>query len=189
MTPSRRRAAFTLLLVLLTGLATARTAVQTATVSAPPLLERLTGIRLNHVAYRNQPEVITDLTPEEKKLHDFGTYTEEQYFDDMGRITEYRTDPDMCELLVTRSKETMRWMQKKGIRFIPIYGTIWILIFAYSYRVSVSYRVSFSAVLQIGPELEESAAVSGASRMPAKADTAAESPQMSMLMRRTGMPM
>ncbi len=40
----------------------------------------------------------------------------------MGRVTEYRTDPDLCELLVTRSKETMRWMQKKGIRFIPIYG-------------------------------------------------------------------
>ena len=40
----------------------------------------------------------------------------------MGRVTEYRTDPDLCELLVTRSKETMRWLQKKGIRFIPIYG-------------------------------------------------------------------
>ena len=31
-------------------------------------------------------EVITDLTPEEKQLHDYGTYTAEQYFDDMGRI-------------------------------------------------------------------------------------------------------
>ena len=40
----------------------------------------------------------------------------------MGRVTEYRTDPDLCELLVTRSKDTMRWLQKKGIRFMPIYG-------------------------------------------------------------------
>jgi tricarballylate dehydrogenase len=66
--------------------------------------------------------LMPDLTPDEIANTDFGTYTEEQFFDDMGRITEYRTDPDMCELLVTRSKETMRWMQKKGVRFIPIYG-------------------------------------------------------------------
>ncbi len=66
--------------------------------------------------------LMPDLTPDEIANTDFGTYTEGQFFDDMGRITEYRTDPDMCELLVTRSKDTMRWMQKKGVRFIPIYG-------------------------------------------------------------------
>ncbi len=66
--------------------------------------------------------LMPDLTPEEIANTDFGTYTEGQFFDDMGRITEYRTDPDMCETLVTRSKETMRWMQQKGMRFIPIFG-------------------------------------------------------------------
>ena len=40
----------------------------------------------------------------------------------MGRVTEYRTDPELCELLVTRSKDTMLWMRAKGIRFAPIYG-------------------------------------------------------------------
>jgi tricarballylate dehydrogenase len=66
--------------------------------------------------------LMPDLSDEEIKNTDFGTYTEEQFFDDMGRVTEYRTDPDLCEILVTRSKETMRWMQSKGIRFAPIYG-------------------------------------------------------------------
>ena len=66
--------------------------------------------------------LMPDLTEEEIKNTDFGTYTEEKFFDDMGRVTEYRTDPDLCEILVTRSKETMRWMQSKGIRFAPIYG-------------------------------------------------------------------
>src|SRR3974390_1329594 len=66
--------------------------------------------------------LMPDLTDQEVANSDFGTYTAEKFFDDMGRVTEYRTDPDLCELLVTRSKETMRWMQKKGIRFIPIYG-------------------------------------------------------------------
>ena len=50
----------------------------------------------------------------------FGTYTEEKFFDDMGRVTEYRTDPDLCEILVTRSKATMLWMREKGMRFMPI---------------------------------------------------------------------
>ena len=66
--------------------------------------------------------LMPDLTEEEIKNTDFGTYTQEQFFDDMGRVTEYRTDPELCEMLVTRSKETMRWIRSKGIRFAPIYG-------------------------------------------------------------------
>lgn len=66
--------------------------------------------------------LMPDLTEEEIANTDFGTYTQDKFFDDMARVTEYRTDPDLCELLVTRSRDTMRWMQQKGIRFIPIYG-------------------------------------------------------------------
>jgi iron(III) transport system permease protein len=50
-------------------------------------------------------------------------------------------------------------------RHVPLLGTIWVLVLAYAYRIAVSYRVSYSGVLQISPELEESAATSGASRM------------------------
>jgi tricarballylate dehydrogenase len=66
--------------------------------------------------------LMPDLTEDEIANTDFGTYTEAQFFDDMGRITEYRTDPELCELLVTRSRETLRWMRGRGIRFAPIYG-------------------------------------------------------------------
>ncbi|RAI43017.1 FAD-dependent tricarballylate dehydrogenase TcuA [Rhodoplanes roseus] len=66
--------------------------------------------------------LMPDLTEQEISVTDFGTYTEEKFFDDMGRVTEYRTDPDLCELLVTRSRDTMRWMRGKGVRFAPIYG-------------------------------------------------------------------
>lgn len=47
---------------------------------------------------------------------------------------------------------------------IPLAGTLVALIIAYSYRVSIAYRTSYSATLQIKPELEEAALVSGASR-------------------------
>src|ERR1700731_4752054 len=46
--------------------------------------------------------LMPDLTEDEIANTDFGTYTQDKFFDDMGRVTEYRTDPDLCELLVTR---------------------------------------------------------------------------------------
>ena len=67
-------------------------------------------------------QIIPDLTEDEKKNVDFGTYTTDQYFDDMGRITQYRTDPDLCETLITRSFETLVWMRKKGVKFQASFG-------------------------------------------------------------------
>lgn len=64
----------------------------------------------------------TDLTDDEVAVSDFGSYTEENFFDDMARITQYRTDPDLCEILVKRSRETLRWMRDQGVKFTPNYG-------------------------------------------------------------------
>ncbi|MGE0717726.1 MAG: FAD-dependent tricarballylate dehydrogenase TcuA [Alphaproteobacteria bacterium] len=66
--------------------------------------------------------VMPDLTNEEIANTDFGTYTEEKFFDDMARVTEYRANPDLVELLVKGSRPTLRWMRGKGIRFAPIWG-------------------------------------------------------------------
>ncbi len=67
-------------------------------------------------------ELMPDLTEEEVARTDFGTYTEDQFFDDMARVTENRADPDLVELLVRRSRQTMMWLRGKGLRFVPIYG-------------------------------------------------------------------
>jgi len=53
---------------------------------------------------------------------DFGTYTEAQFFDDMFELTEYRTDPDLCELLVTNSFETAKWVSRQGVKLAPGLG-------------------------------------------------------------------
>jgi tricarballylate dehydrogenase len=66
--------------------------------------------------------LMPDLTDQEVAATDFGAYPQSQFFDDMGRVTEYRTDPELCELLVTRSQPTMLWMTGKGHRFAPIWG-------------------------------------------------------------------
>src|SRR6202789_408406 len=80
------------------------------------------GFRCAYDGVDDLRALMTDLTDAEVASADFGTYTEEQFFDDMGRVTEYRTDPDLCELLVTCSRPTMRWMQAQGVRFMPIWG-------------------------------------------------------------------
>lgn len=63
-----------------------------------------------------------DLTDEEVAMSDFGTYTEERFFDDMARITQNQTDPDLCEILVKNSSAIMHWLRGNGVRFAPYYG-------------------------------------------------------------------
>src|SRR5690606_40857961 len=53
---------------------------------------------------------------------DFGTYTEEQMFDDMARMSQFRCDPDLTALLVRNSYQTALWMKEQGIRFYPAVG-------------------------------------------------------------------
>lgn len=77
------------------------------------------------VAYQGVDDIRTlvpDLSPEQLSSSDFGTYPVEQFYEDMARLTEYRADPDLTDVLVSRSLETLQWMRTKGVRFIPIYG-------------------------------------------------------------------
>ena len=66
--------------------------------------------------------LVPDLSPAEIEETDFSSYTTDQFFDDMARVTRYRTNPDLCEVLVTRSNEALHWMRKQGVRFIPAYA-------------------------------------------------------------------
>ena len=80
------------------------------------------AIRFAYDGVEDLKAIMPDLTPEEIANTDFGTYTTVQFFDDMFRVTRYRTDPELCEQLVTRSFKTMRWMHAKGVKFAPIFG-------------------------------------------------------------------
>src|ERR1043166_1153592 len=65
---------------------------------------------------------VTELTDQEIADSDYGTNTTEEFFDDLFRLTSYRTDPDLSETLITKSLETMAWLRSKGARFVPNYG-------------------------------------------------------------------
>ena len=66
--------------------------------------------------------LMPDLTDAEIARTDFGAYSREQFYDDMARVTHYRTDPDLAERLIDSSFETLSWMRDKGVRFLPLYG-------------------------------------------------------------------
>jgi tricarballylate dehydrogenase len=65
---------------------------------------------------------VMDLSADEIARSDFGSYTEEQFFDDMARVTEFRCDPDLTEILVKQSFPTLVWMRRNGVRFTAAWG-------------------------------------------------------------------
>jgi tricarballylate dehydrogenase len=67
-------------------------------------------------------DLVDDIPDEQLRRTDFGTYPASAYFADIARVTEHRSDPDLAEILVDSSLETLRWMRGKGVRFLPIYG-------------------------------------------------------------------
>jgi len=76
------------------------------------------------VVYRGVDDLallMPDLTEAEKNETDFGTYTQEQFFDDMARVTQYRADPELVEVLVGQSFASLLWMRRQGVRFAPMY--------------------------------------------------------------------
>ena len=80
---------------------------------------------LMRVAYdgvEDLKRVMPDLSAEEIERSDFGTYSADQFLDDMARVTEYRCDPDLTEILVKRSLDTVAWMRSKGVRFTAAWG-------------------------------------------------------------------
>ena len=80
------------------------------------------AIRVAYEGVNELKKLMPDLSAEEIANTDFGAYTEDQFFEDMVRVTEYRSNPDLVDLLIKRSMPTLLWMRERGVRFVPIYG-------------------------------------------------------------------
>ncbi|HLJ08226.1 MAG TPA: FAD-dependent oxidoreductase, partial [Acidimicrobiia bacterium] len=66
--------------------------------------------------------LMPDLTEDEIESADFGSYSEQEFFADMARVSEHRADADLLEVLVAHSSDTLLWMRDHGVRFEPSYG-------------------------------------------------------------------
>src|SRR5262245_36535883 len=87
------------------------------------------GFRFAHQGLEDlRRDILPDISEEEARAIVVPPYTDNQFYDDLMRVTEGRSDIDMAEFLVKRSRPTIVWMKGQGIR--------WILMFArQSYQV------------------------------------------------------
>src|SRR3954447_22583994 len=51
-----------------------------------------------------------------------GPYTEEEFFDDLLRVTQGNTDEVLARHMIQESKDVLDWMPQQGVRFQPSLG-------------------------------------------------------------------
>jgi tricarballylate dehydrogenase len=51
-----------------------------------------------------------------------GPYPEDEFWDDLSRVTEGHTDEALARLMISQSKEILDWMPQQGVRFQPSLG-------------------------------------------------------------------
>ena len=62
-------------------------------------------------------EVMPELTDEEAANTVMPEYTEDDFYDDLMRVTKNESDPDLARTLVSKSFDTIRWMNSHGVEF------------------------------------------------------------------------
>ncbi|HKU99752.1 MAG TPA: FAD-dependent tricarballylate dehydrogenase TcuA [Vineibacter sp.] len=67
-------------------------------------------------------DILDDLSAAEADQIILPPLQADTYLDDLMRVTEHNSDETLAGLLVGRSRDTMRWMRKNGVRFIPMFG-------------------------------------------------------------------
>ncbi|MGH8648865.1 MAG: FAD-dependent oxidoreductase, partial [Burkholderiales bacterium] len=65
---------------------------------------------------------LTEISDDEARITDWDSNTIEEFYDDLYRVTSYRTDPQLSETLITKSLESMVWLRGQGAKFVPNYG-------------------------------------------------------------------
>ena len=66
--------------------------------------------------------IIPGIGEEERESIDVGKYTQSQFYDDLMRVTEGLSDPELAQVLVSQSYPAMKWMEEQGVRWILAYG-------------------------------------------------------------------
>jgi tricarballylate dehydrogenase len=68
-------------------------------------------------------DILDDLSEAEvAQIGSFPPLTKDQFLDDLMRITEHNADEGLAEILIGRSRDTLRWLRSHKVRFIPMFG-------------------------------------------------------------------
>jgi tricarballylate dehydrogenase len=79
-------------------------------------------IRCAYNGIEDIKQLIPDLTPEEEATVEVGRYTEDEFYDDLMRVTEGLADPELAQIFVSESFPTLKWLQEHGVRFVLAFG-------------------------------------------------------------------
>ena len=79
-------------------------------------------IRCAYEGIEDIKALVPDMSPDEEQSVDVGSYTEDAFYDDLMRVTAGRADPELAQLLVSRSHATLLWLREKGVRFVLSFG-------------------------------------------------------------------
>jgi tricarballylate dehydrogenase len=67
-------------------------------------------------------ELIDPLSDDERALIDLPTYSEEQLYTDLMRVSEGMADPELSTTLVQNARPTLAWLRSHGVRWVLAYG-------------------------------------------------------------------
>lgn len=79
-------------------------------------------IRCAYNGIEDIKKLIPDMSPEEEASVEVGQYTEDEFYDDLMRVTEGQADPELAQLLVSESHPALQWLREHGVRFILAFG-------------------------------------------------------------------
>ncbi len=66
--------------------------------------------------------LIPDMSATEENSVEVGSYSESQYYEDMMRVTNGLSDPELAQILVSQAFPTMKWLREHGVRFVLSFG-------------------------------------------------------------------
>jgi tricarballylate dehydrogenase len=81
------------------------------------------GFRFVHDGLTDlRQDILDDLSEAEIDQIVLPPLSKQTYLDDLMRVTEHNADDSLADILIGRSRDTMRWMRKHKVRFIPMFG-------------------------------------------------------------------
>ncbi|SIT72490.1 FAD-dependent tricarballylate dehydrogenase TcuA [Edaphobacillus lindanitolerans] len=75
------------------------------------------AIRAAYNDLENIRTVVKDLSEEEAVNTVMPTYTEDDFYEDLMRVTKNESDPELASTLVAESFKTIQWMNEHGVEF------------------------------------------------------------------------
>jgi tricarballylate dehydrogenase len=81
------------------------------------------ALRMAYEGTEDLTRLVPDVPADLLARTDFESYSRADFFNDIAKVTEYRSDPDLLEIMVDNSYETYRWLHEQHrIRYSLMYG-------------------------------------------------------------------